>query len=156
MVDLKAVAKEQEYRCRVKSKAYSIWLAKLFPANLLLVVGAAIFALISGSANLFQIGDYDYTLIAGILGLLSAVFTIIHTKLKCDEHQAECKGLKSKFESMAEQYLGLRTFDNEDVFRKKLQELDKEFSKILAEANAQPSNKAVSKAKEFLLNSAIP
>lgn len=149
MQDLQNIAKEQEIKCHVMAKAYSIWLKQLFPANIILVVGAAIFALIAGSTHLFKIGAYDYSWIAGFLGILSAIFTIIHTKLNCDEHQAQCKILSRKFEAMAEGYLTLRTYTDEKYYREKLQEMDQQFIKLLAESSAKPSDKALREAKSF-------
>lgn len=55
MEKITAIMNEQELDCRIRTLAYAIRLESLTPFNLLLVVGAALFALLSGSANIFQI-----------------------------------------------------------------------------------------------------
>jgi hypothetical protein len=86
--DLKQIAKEKSTECKVQSCAYSITLSSLVPANFVLVVGAALLSLVAGASILTK-NELISELQAGIMALVSGGFTIIHSKLGCDQYQAE-------------------------------------------------------------------
>ena len=141
------IAKEKEIKCRIKSKAYSIWLTALAPANLVLVVGGALLSLVAGSSLLIEQGLITKAE-AGVMALASAGFAIIHKSLNCDHHQAECKKLKNFFSSMAESYDDLRLIEDEGKLKDKLEELNTEYNHILKNKTADPLNLAVRMAEK--------
>jgi len=87
-------ANKKEIYCRIRSRAYSLWLTRLTPVNIILVVGGAILSLIAGSSLLIN-QEFISNTEAGIMALISAGFGIVHKTLNCDHHQAECKKLKT-------------------------------------------------------------
>jgi uncharacterized membrane protein YphA (DoxX/SURF4 family) len=119
MEDLKKLAKEKEVKCLIQAKAYSIWLNWLMPANLLLVVGAALLSLVAGASLLIEQGNLTKEC-AGILALISTGFTLIHNKLNCDQHQAECKKLKSIYQGLSEEYENLQSESDINILKKKI------------------------------------
>ena len=149
MQELREFAKKKSFECMVKSKAYKNWLKTLQPANLILVVGAALLSLIAGSSLLIEQKILDKH-VAGIMALLSAGFTIVHNKFNCDQHQAECSKLKSQYEALALSYADLELIDQEDVFKLKISELNSEFSQIVKNSTAEPSEKAIKKAEKSI------
>ncbi|MBB5917508.1 hypothetical protein BJY24_006420 [Nocardia transvalensis] len=97
MTDYYAVAAVRERECRVQARAYAIWLSALRPANIVLVVGAAVLSAVAGAAVLADLAGP----LPGYLALVSAVFTVIHNRLDCDVHQAECRRLRAAYEAQA-------------------------------------------------------
>jgi hypothetical protein len=77
LMQLMSNAKANRVKCEVDAKAYSLWLSQLVPANLVLVVGAAVLSLLAGASILV-----DQQIIsnsqAGIMAVLSSIFTVIH------------------------------------------------------------------------------
>ncbi len=145
---LKNVAKEKEVKCLIQMRAYSKWLSWLMPFNLLLVVGAALLSLIAGASLLVEQGFITKEC-SGILALMSAGFTVIHNKLNCDQHQAECKKLKSIYQGLSEEYANLQSESDIDILKKKIDELNSERTKIIKSCNAEPYQKFLDKAKNY-------
>jgi len=136
--------------CNVKSRAYTIWLSSLVPTNIILVIGGSLFSLISGSSLLIQqsiITPFG----AGILALISSAFALTHTKLNCDQHQSECKRLRNIYRGLEEEYLNLKIIRNEDELRDRLNTINNEFIFVLKSSGAEPSEKALNKAKKELM-----
>lgn len=146
MNELKQLAKEKEVRCLTDAKAYSIWLSKLTPANLLLVVGGALLSLIAGASLLIEQGLLSKET-AGILALISSAFTIVHTKLNCDQHQAECKKLRGIYTGLSEDYANLQAESDVGELQKKFDALNLERTHIVKNTTAQPSQKSLDKAE---------
>ena len=149
MQKLRELAQKKSLECKVKSQAYKNWLKTLQPANLIFVVGAALLSLIAGSSLLIDqeiLKPHE----AGIMALVSAGFTIIHSKLNCDQHQAECRKLKSQYEALSLSYADLDTVTDESEFKRKMSELNSEFAQIVKNTTAEPSEKAIKRAKDSI------
>jgi hypothetical protein len=101
--ELKKFATNKSDECKIQSAALSKWLRTLTPANLIFVVGASLLSLVAGSSMLLDNGLIE-RMHAGLMALVSGGFTVIHSKLGCDEHQAECRRLESAYRGMAEDY----------------------------------------------------
>jgi hypothetical protein len=57
---------------------------------------------------------------SGLLALASGALTIIHSKLGCEEYQAECKKLLSFHRGIAEDYGNLKFVDEDERVPKAL------------------------------------
>lgn len=66
------------------------------------------------------------------------VLTVIHTKLDCDTHQAECRRLQSAYDSLGYRYKALQTIDEPTALLSGLRELDAEQAGLRAEVKATP------------------
>lgn len=146
--DLRLIADKKRIECAIDAKAYSICLANLVPANIILVVGGALLSLIAG-ASLLTEQEIINKETAGVLALISSGFTIIHTKLNCDQYQAECKRLKSLYEGLSEDYANLETESTVEDFRSNLKALNNERTQVKKGAGADPSVKSVDEAKKL-------
>ena len=151
MDNLKKLAKEKEVKCLIQARAYSLWLNNLRPANLILVVGGALLSLVAGASLLIEQGALTKE-VAGILALISAGFTIIHNKLNCDQHQAECKKLKSTYFGLSEDYANLQAEDDFNTLKEKLDNLNTERTHIIKQSDTQPSQSSLDKAKVYYDN----
>jgi hypothetical protein len=140
--DLKQTAKEKSVECNIQSCAYSLTLSALAPANFVLVVGAALLSLIAGAAILTK-HDLITELQAGIMALVSGGFTIIHSKLGCDQYQAECKKLVGFYKGLAEDYLNLSVENDPAEFKKGLIALNQKLSETIKSSNAFPYSLAI-------------
>ncbi|MBH0777307.1 hypothetical protein [Nocardia bovistercoris] len=151
MADYQAVAAARERECRIQARAYSIWLSALQPANIVLKVGAAVLSAVAGAAVLAgKAGN-----VPGCLALASAVFTVIHTRLDCDVHQAECRRLRSAYDAQAYRYRSLRDLGEPAELHGGVSELDTSLASIRAEAKANAPNWAVDRATRRELATAV-
>ncbi|NJL40509.1 MAG: hypothetical protein HC840_12780 [Leptolyngbyaceae cyanobacterium RM2_2_4] len=146
--DLKLIADKKRIECAIDAKAYSICLANLIPANIILVVGGALLSLVAG-ASLLTEQEIINKKTAGVLALVSSGFTIIHTKLNCDQYQAECKRLKSLYEGLSEDYANLEMESTVEDFRLKLKALNNERTQVKKGAGADPSVKSIDEANKL-------
>jgi hypothetical protein len=145
---LNTIANKKRLECAVDAKAYSMWLSALIPANIVLVVGAALLSLVAGASILVEQDIIEPTT-AGVLAIVSAAFTIIHNKLNCDQHQAECRRLKSLYEGLSEDYGNLEMISEFKDCESRLDALNTERSQIKKGAGASPPPKYVERARKF-------
>lgn len=147
--DLIKHANLKAHECRIMSRAYSIWLTRLTPVNVLLVAGGALLSLVAGSSLLTGSGIITETH-AGIMALFSAGFAIIHKSLNCDQHQAECRKLKNIYAGLAESYSDLNIIDDDSALKSKLDDLNTEYAHIVKNSTAEPYGAAVQRAQNEL------
>ena len=147
--DLKQIAKEKSRKCKVQSSAYSITLSALAPANFVLVVGAALLSLVAGASILIE-NHVISEMRAGIMALVSGGFTIIHSKLGCDQYQAECKKLVSFYKGIAEDYSNLSIAIDANELTKNLVALNNELSNTIKNSSTFPFNWAINLANKRL------
>lgn len=145
---LRLFSEEKRHECAIEAKAFTLWINKLVPANLVFVVGGALLALVAGTAMLVEQGLLAKTT-AGILALISSAFTIVHSKLNCDQHQAECKRLRALYEGLSEDYSNLRIEDDVLEFKKRLHSLNAEMAQIKKSSSASPGMANIEKAKRL-------
>ena len=134
---LKQDAEARRVENLLLSEAYSKTLSLLMPANLFLVVGAALLSLVAGASVLSENGLLT-NVQSGVLALISGAFTIIHSKMGCDQYQAECRKLLSFHRGISEDYKNISTIDNIDEFRKQFSALNDQVSATLKSATALP------------------
>ena len=121
------------------SEAYSKTLAMLMPANLILVVGAALLSLVAGASVLSENGLLTNDQ-SGVLALISGALTVIHSKMGCDQYQAECRKLLSFHRGVSADYHNMATVDNIDEFIKQFTALNEQVSSTLKTTTALPYN----------------
>jgi hypothetical protein len=136
--------------CRVASIAYASTLSALLPANFILVVGAALLSLVAGATILTKT-EILSTNQSGILALISAGLTIIHSKLGCEQYQSECKKLASFYRGMAEDYANLQFIGEETELRKRVSALNDQLSAAIKSSSATPFDWAIAGAKKRAL-----
>jgi hypothetical protein len=143
--DLKKVAEKKKGECKIKAVACSLSLNALFPANLILFVGAALLSLLAG-ASILTDSNVISTTTAGIMALISSGLTLIHSKLGCDQYQAECKKLAGFYNGIAEDNANLSLIDDAEELKKKFIALNNELSTPIKTAGAKPFDWAIDKA----------
>jgi hypothetical protein len=137
--ELKQDAETRRDENLLLSEAYSKTLSLLMPANLLLVVGAALLSLVAGASVLSDNGILTNPQ-AGILALISGAFTIIHSKMGCDQYQAECRKLLSFHRGMSADYSNIAMIDDVDEFRRQFSALNDQVSAALKSTTSLPYN----------------
>jgi hypothetical protein len=145
--ELKQAAELKHRESRVMSHAYSATLSALRPANFVLVVGAALLSLIAGAAILVE-NDFLTKTQSGVFALVSGAFTIIHSKLGCEQYQAECRKLLSFYRGIAEDYGNLRFLADAEEFQRQFFALNDQLSAAAKSASAVPYEWAISKAEK--------
>ena len=133
--------------CELEATAYRLWLAELMPANLILFVGAGLLSLFAGASILVEQHVIDHRA-AGIAALASSAFTMIHTRLGCDEHQAECRKLQSIYQSLAVQYANLETECLPEKYKTRLDSLNAELANA-KRSSAVPSPRSYARARRL-------
>jgi len=148
MEQLQQAAETKHQDNVVMSRAYATTLSALTPANFFLVVGAALLSLVAGTSLLIK-NDVLKSETAAILALVSSAFTIVHTKLGCEQYQGKCKDLMAFHRGIAERYANLHTdFDNEDAFRAGLSALNQKLANEMESSRDLPFTLAVKLAKK--------
>ena len=137
MEQLKQAAETKHRDNLVMSRAYATTLFALTPVNFVLVVGAALLSLAAGASILTE-NELLTNVQSGMLALVSSALTIIHSKLRCDEYQAECRKLVSFHRGIAEDYADLRTVDDIDKFRESLSALNNQLSGMIKISTSLP------------------
>ena len=130
----------------VLARAYQGTLNLLMPANFVLVVGAALLSLVAGATILIETSFLNKVQ-SGILALVSGAFTIIHSKLRCEEYQAECKKLLAFHRGIAAEYENLLIVDDGDDLKKQIRALNDQVSTTLKATAAVPLAGALEKAR---------
>ena len=144
---LKADASSRREENAALSIAYSKTLAWLMPANFLLVIGAALLSLVAGATILIETNLLS-KISSGVLALVSSAFTIIHSKLGCEQYQAVCKKLRSFHRGMASDYSNLLSIDEVDEFKRRLTALNDQVSATMKSTTALPFESALVAAKK--------
>jgi len=145
--NLKQAAEDKRREGRILSQAYSATLSALLPVNFVLVVGAALLSLAAGATILIE-NNLLTKIQSGVLALVSGALTIIHSKLGCEQYQAECKKLETFYRGIAEDYGNLRFVDDFDEFRKRFFALNDQLSAATKSASASPFNWAIAKVRK--------
>jgi hypothetical protein len=146
---LKQAAEVKRRESTVLSRAYSTTLSTLAPANFLFVVGAALLSLIAGATILVENNFLTRTQ-SGLLALLSGALTIIHSKLGCEQYQAECRKLLSVHRGIAEDYRNLEFVDDVDELRKRFFTLNDQLSAVVKSSSHLPFDWTITNAKKRL------
>lgn len=144
---LTAEAKRKRDENLILSRAYQKTLSWLMPANFLLVVGAAILSLIAGATILIE-HSFLTKVQSGILALISGAFTIVHSKLGCEQYQGECKKLLSFHRGIASDYENLLSISDVEDLRKRMTALNDQVSSVLKSTTAMPFDSAFNSAKK--------
>lgn len=151
---LKSVAEIKRLECAIDAKAFSIWLNTLIPANFILVVGAALLSLVAGTAMFVEDGFLTRQC-AGTLAFISAAFTVIHNKLNCDQHQAECRRLKGVYQSLSEDYENLRIETDAEKFKSQLKQLNDQRGQIMKSSSTWPSAYSHERARKLVQSQTV-
>jgi hypothetical protein len=133
----------------VLSRAYQKTLSWLMPANFLLVVGAAILSLVAGATILIE-NSFLTKVQSGILALVSGAFTIVHSKLGCEQYQAECKKLMSFHRGIVSDYANLLAVGEVEDFKKRITALNDQVSAVLRSTTALPFEGAIERARQHI------
>jgi hypothetical protein len=134
---LKLAAVEKRKENLILSLAYTNTLAWLIPANFILVVGAALLSLVAGATILIA-NNWLTPVQSGLLALVSGAFTIVHSKLGCEQYQGECRKLSAFHRGMAADYGNLRIADDVEELKKRMVALNEQLSAALKSATASP------------------
>ena len=126
--------------------AYSKTLAWLIPANFILVVGAALLSLVAGATILIA-NNWLTPVQSGVLALVSGALTIVHSKLGCEQYQAECRKLLAFHRGIAADYGNLQIADDVEELKKRMMALNEQVSAALKSATALPFASVVAKAR---------
>jgi hypothetical protein len=146
MDQLKQAAETKHRESLVTSRAYATTLSALTPVNFILVVGAALLSLVAGASILIE-NNLLTNVQSGILALVSSALTLIHSKLGCEQYQAECRKLVSFHQGIAEDYSNLRIVDDVDKFRDQLWALNNQLSAMIKSSPSLPFNWTLERAK---------
>jgi len=131
------------------SMAYTKTLNWLMPANFVLVIGAALLSLVAGASILTR-SKLLTEMAAGVLALVSSAFTIIHSKMGCEQYQAECKKLRSFHRGMAADLSNLLSIDDVHELRKKLSALNDQVSVTMKSTTAYPFEHTLEAARKHV------
>jgi hypothetical protein len=96
------------------------------------ILSALAAATILGKTSLLGI---KYDTFAGLCALGSAILSGIHTSLRCDPHQTECRNLIADYDSLEAGFQSVALLEG-PASSAKLEELESRYEKILSSARA--------------------
>jgi hypothetical protein len=143
--ELKMAGEIKRRECKISAQAYHKTLTALKPANFVLVVGAALLSLAAGASILTE-NHLITPFHAGIMALISGAFTIIHSKLGCDEYQGACRKLQSFYLGMAQDYANLQFISDLEEYRARFIALNDQISVKTKKTKALPYDWAIASA----------
>ena len=143
--------RQRERELVVEQRAFEIWLGVLEPFGAFSKGCGIVLPLIAGFTLLSQPDFFGGTweLISGSLSLVAAILTGIHTGLKCDDHQAECRRLIKVLQSLVEGYQAARTADDSDL-QNKFDELEIRLKELRGSSDVRPARWSTRRAKREL------
>ena len=142
---------QREYELKVEQRAFEIWLGVLEPFGAFSRACGIVLPLVAGFTLLGQskyLGG-TWELISGSLALMAAILTGIHTGLKCDDHQAECRRLIKSFKSLVEGYQAARITD-ENELKTRFNELEARLKELRDSTDIRPARWCTRRAKQEL------
>jgi len=142
---------QREHELKIEQKAFEIWLGVLEPFGAFSKVCGIAFPLIAGFTLLSQpeyLGE-SWEMISGSLALIAAILTGIHTRLECDEHQAECRRLIKALKSLVEAYQAAKVADNNEL-KTKFNELEARLKDLRDRSDIRPARWCSRRAKQKL------
>jgi hypothetical protein len=153
-IDLDTRIAERIALCKVESRAYEIWLKRLTPANVVLAGLGGLLSLIAGLSIITEANLIEPK-VAGWIAVLGAALTGLHNRLRCDPHQIECRKLANQFAALQTEYERLQLEAHEQPKSEQLLSLEHKLAEIVAERSAQPSEKAITSARQELQTTAL-
>jgi hypothetical protein len=81
------------------------------------------------------------------MALIGAVLSGLHSRLKCDPHQAECRRLAAQFAELQTEYERLELELDEAARREQLLSLEHKLATVRAGRTARPSNVSIERAR---------
>jgi hypothetical protein len=144
--DLDARLAERIALCKQERRSYEIWLSRLTPANFVLLGLGGVLSLIAGLSIVTEAKLIDPK-VAGWMALIGAVLSGLHSRLKCDPHQAECRRLAAQFAELQTEYERLELELDEAARREQLLSLEHKLATVRAGRTARPSNVSIERAR---------
>jgi hypothetical protein len=130
-------ARQRERDCHIAKRALEKWLEVLNPVRWMMVTATTILsalaaATILGKASLLGI---RYDTFAGLCALGAAILSGLHTSLRCDPHQAECRNLIAEYDGLEAGFQSVAILDG-TAASSKLAELESKYERIRSSARA--------------------
>lgn len=143
--------RQREYELKVEQRAFEIHLGVLEPFGAFSKGCGIVLPLVAGFTILGQskfIGG-TWELISGSLSLMAAILTGIHTGLKCDDHQAECRRSIKALQSLVEGYQAARTADESEL-KDRFSKLEIRLKELRDSSKIRPARWCTRRAKREL------
>jgi hypothetical protein len=128
---------KRELECRIERRAFEMWLGFLTPLKWGVIIGTVVLSAVGGAPLFRQWLGERWVLIGGICALISAVLMALHTGLKCDEHQGECRHLIQVYKALERDYQRAGTLQAA-MMPSELERLDNRLREETSSAKAAP------------------
>ena len=109
VMDASQLLAQREAECWIERRAFEQWLGVLTPLKWGVIVCTVSLSAVGGAPLLHQWLGERWVEIGGACALLAAVLTGLHTGLRCEEHQAECRHLIQIYTALERDYQRAQT-----------------------------------------------
>jgi hypothetical protein len=142
---------QREYELKIEQRALEIWLGVLEPFGAISRVCGIVFPLIAGFTLFGEPGYFakNWKIMSGFLALMASILTGIHTGLKCDDHQAQCRQLIKSFKSLIEGYQAARIADESEL-KTRFNKLEARLKELRDSSDIRPARWCTRRAKQEL------
>jgi hypothetical protein len=142
----------RELQCRIERRALERWLHPLTLLKWGTVILGTILAAVAGATALVGIwfpGQWE--VITAICALTASILTGLHTALKCEAHQAECRRLIQVYKSLEAAYQAAQVVPLAQRLNR-LEALEARFEEALTKATASAPSRYRDLAEAMELN----
>lgn len=89
----------RERDCLLSRRSYEMWLDILAPIRWIMISGSTVLSLFAGATIVTQSSVFHGhgQVVAGYCALTAGILTGLHTALKCEDYQTECRRLATAY-----------------------------------------------------------
>jgi hypothetical protein len=127
--------------CFLSRRSYEMWAGLLAPIRWVMISGSTVLSLFAGATIVTQSSVFHGhgQVVAGYCALTAGILTGLHTALKCEEYQTECRRLAIAYYSLEIAFQSLERFppDQRRTFE---DELETKYESTVSTAKALVPN----------------
>jgi hypothetical protein len=128
---------QRRLECWIERRAFEMWLGYLTPLKWGVIGGTVILSAIGGAPLLRHWLGETWVAIGGACALIAAILAALHTGLRCEEHQAECRHLIQFYRALERDYQRSGTLPD-SLIAAELERLDKRLNEETSGSRAAP------------------
>ncbi len=152
IIEVKKYFDRKRKDCLVQKVAYEKWLAVITPFRwTAIILGVILPAFLSVSifTDSGLVTAENWKLICSSVLLISSIVSGLHTTLKCDSHQQECRRLSKQYEALANKFELVSTY-NENEMNNFKNVLGEKYSELIENTLTTPASWCLRSAEKVV------
>jgi hypothetical protein len=144
-----ALLKERRRECLIQARAYDLWLRVLTPIRWATITSGVVLPAVAGFTLLRgqDIFGIPWTNVSATLTFIASIVAALHNALHCEPHQTECRRLRRRFATMADDFETALSGDEKSLVKKR-DDLNARLSQLKQSATEEPPGWCFDKANK--------